>query len=193
MASLTDLYPLVRRKCPSVIDLMMLDALRDAYKEFAYVSEALTEQVTVNDAKANLPTKINIKQDHTLLKVESVKQVISAKSDRQLYVHDDYLVMPPDELQTSKDYTTLNALVVIVPTEKIQPDQADDRLIALYGDAIAAGAAAALRMMPSEIWANADLAMDLRREFSEGARRAYRDRRDGYSTFRNKTRKRNFY
>ncbi len=190
MAALADLFPLVRRKCPSVIDMMMLDALKDAFKEFAYTSEAITHVAKLTNVEANKPTDLLPPSHFTMLKVESASYHDNGRT-KELYVDDDYTVSTPQSIESKKNLPDMNVLCVVIPN--LDNTAIDDRIAALYGEAIAAGAAARLRLMPSEIWSNSDLAIDLRRDFNEGARNAFRDRRDGWNTFNNKVRKRNFY
>ena len=190
MAALAELFPLVRRKCPSVIDMMMLDALKDAYKEFAYTSESIVHTAKLTDVEANKPADLQPPTNFTILKVESV-QTTRNGNVKDLYVDDDYNVSLPSSIQSRNSLSNMAVLCVLLPT--LDNKEIDERFIALYGEHIAAGAAARLRLMPGEIWSNPDLVFDLRQDFAEGARRAYRDRKDGWNTFHNKVRKRNFY
>ena len=69
----------------------------------------------------------------------------------------------------------------------------DDDIINRYGDVIAFGAATVLRLMPAQPWTEAGLAEVYSREFVEGCRKAYRDRKDEFNAFRNQPRKHQFF
>lgn len=192
MGSLTDLYSVVRRKCPGVIDVMMLGALQEAYKEFSIVSESLTANVTLFSVKSLVPEKLPIPTDHALLKIESMSGSTLSR-EYPLCLGRDFSIDFPDAVIANSDFDSITGVIALVPHSDMPPESADDRIITLYSDEIASGASAILRNMPSELWYNPQISMQQRADFIEGARMAYRNHKDGYASFKNKTRKRAFY
>ena len=195
MGALNDLCSQVRRKCPGIMDIMMLDALADSYREFCKKSEFLTNTLKVASADDATPVVITPRADHTVLKVESVIENQSNGKTSQLYLNDDYTRPNSTELLFKHARQSLVITYVEQPTAIADPMtiQVEDDIINRYGHVIAVGAAMMLRSMPSQQWTEPALAESYSREFVEGCREAYRDRRDGFNTFHNKTRKHQFF
>ena len=195
MSALTDLCSLVRRKCPGIMDIMMLDALADSYREFCNKSEFLSKTITVASANDTTPVVITPRADHTVLKVESVIENKSNGKTSELYLNDDYTRPTSTELLFNHARQSLDITYIETPTAIADPMtmQIEDDIINRYGNVIAVGAAMTLRLMPAQPWTEPALAEIYSREFVEGCRNAYRDRRDGFNTFHNKTRKHQFF
>ncbi|WP_274882438.1 hypothetical protein [Vibrio harveyi] len=193
MGALTGIIPIVRRKCPGVMDLMMLDALLDAYREFCIKSEYLLKSETITNAVAGTASTLPVDSNYVVLKVESVSPTDSNDS---LSVNDDYSLTDSGEKITFKrDYSSVTVNYIVTPSAIADPLLLDvsDALINRYGDKIAAGAAAKLRAMPAQLWTEFGLSEMFERDFIEACREAFRDRRDSFNTFQNKTRKHRFY
>ncbi|MCE7567538.1 hypothetical protein LZS85_15550 [Aliivibrio fischeri] len=190
MAALSDLYHLVRQKCPSVIDIMMLDALNNAYREFCRKSEALAPVIKIKNIVADKGEVLQPQIGHTILKIESVGKGNSLDS---LYVGKDYTFDKTGTIKFNRNSEDVNIVAILLPLVDMPDDQADDHLINAYGEFIATGAAKQLRLMMGQPWSNPELAAMYDIEFTEGCREAYRDRIDGYNTFHNTPRKRDFF
>lgn len=195
MGALFDLTSLVRRKCPGIMDIMMLDALASSYREFCNKSEFLTSSLTVASADESTPVVISPQADHTVLKVESVIETQTSGKLVELYLNEDYTRPKSNGLQFNKPRQALKITYVEVPTAIADPMTMtiDDDIINRYGDVIAIGAAMELRLMPAQPWTEAGLAEVYSREFIEGCRNAYRDKCEEFTEFRNQPRKHQFF
>lgn len=195
MGALTDLTSLVRRKCPGIMDIMMLDALADSYREFCDKSEFLTGSMTVTNVDESTPAVITPSTDHTVLKVESVIETKTSGKVVELYLNDDYTRPKSTELHFNKSRQDLKITYVEIPTAMADPMtmQIDDDVLNRYGDVIAFGAAMKLRLQPAQPWTEPSLAELYSREFVEGCRNAYQARKEEFNAFRNQPRKHQFF
>ncbi|MGF1835116.1 hypothetical protein [Photobacterium sanguinicancri] len=192
MSALSDLYQVVRQRCPGVIDFMMLDALVDAYREFCHQSEFLIESQDLVHPAVNKPLPITATKEHTILKIESVKTKDSRGREKELYQDSDY-DFDGGSITFNKPHDNARVSVVVKPSRVFDYLRVNDYLVENFGEAIAAGAASRLRLQVNEKWFNPDLSAMYQRDFIEGYRDAYRLRREQFNTFHNKTRKRQFY
>ncbi|MCE7580932.1 hypothetical protein [Vibrio fluvialis] len=189
MAALSSLLGLVREKAPGVIDFMMLDALKDSYREFCRQSEFLRQTLTIS-CVAGETVALSVREGYVINLIKDVKN----SGGYGLYVGKDYESPSPSKIVFSQDQQDVNAQVTLLPSSLIDIEtQIDLDVIERYGDAIAAGAAKKLRLMPGETWFNPDLAAMLERQFIEGARQAFRDQEESFNSFRNRVRKREFF
>ncbi len=188
MSALSELYPVVRQRCPGVIDFMMLDALIDAYRDFCKNSEFLLKKIKLAHVDKGNTATLDAGIGFSILKIESVKH-----NGNDLFVDNDYEIDSAGEISFFEDMDQVIVEAVILPKRTFDENLADPYLIENFGEAIADGAASRLRLQPGEKWFNAELAMDLRTSFVEGYRDAYRLRQERFKTFENKTRKHQFY
>lgn len=192
MSALSNLYSVVRQRCPGVIDFMMLDALVDAYREFCHQSEFLIETQDWSQPDVNNPLPIIATPEHIILKIESVKTKDGRGREKELYQDSDY-DFDGDSITFNKSHDNVIVSVVVKPTRDFDSMLANYYLVENFGEAIAAGAASRLRLQVGEKWFNPELSAKYQRDFIEGYREAYRLRRERFNTFHNKTRKRQFY
>lgn len=196
MSALTDLIPLVRRKAPGIPDIMMLDALLDAYKEFCIKSEFLTTSHEITAPEAGAPQSLTPKDNYTINKVSSVIAMLSDGSNSELYVNADYSRPDPKTITFNDSLVSVTVNTVEAPSAIVDPLllDVDASVFERYGDKIAFGAAAALRAMPAQPWTEFGLSENYQREFTEGCRVAFRDRIESFDSFHNKSpRSRSFY
>ncbi|HDM8198734.1 TPA: hypothetical protein P0E36_004918 [Vibrio harveyi] len=196
MSALSELIPLVRRKCPGVMDLMMLDALLDAYREFCLKSEYIHESKVISPVTANTQVSLSTQPDHSVLKITSATEKRGNWGKSELQVNKDYEVSNSGSQVTfTKDRPPVTVSYVVTPDATADPFTltVSDDLIKRYGDKIAAGAASKLRYMPAQAWTEYGLAEKFERDFVEGCREAFRDRIESFNEPSNRTRKRNFY
>ena len=194
MSALSELYPLVRQRCPGVIDFMMLDALVSAYREFCEKSEFLRHDCTFDVVQADQPYTLTIPDGFAFVNISHVTMTGSSGSKQPLFSGDNYQFdLGTKQVQFSADYSGCLVQVVIKPKVSFDETLADEYLIENFGEAIAAGAVSILRKQRGEKWFSPDLAAEYRAEFVEGFRDAYRLRQEEFSAFRKKRRKRTFY
>lgn len=190
MSALSDLYPLVRQRCAGVIDIMMDDALRDAYRAFCEKSEFISHDFNLTNPTTATNETLTPPTGYSILKIESIK----TGTDKPLDVGEDYRFNPiTTELSLNANHDALKVVAILKPKVSFDPASVNEYLIDNFSEALAAGAAKVLRMQPGTNWFNPELAQFYEREFVEGYREAYRLRRDEFNTFHNKRKKHNFY
>ncbi|MFZ3513804.1 hypothetical protein LC147_12005 [Vibrio harveyi] len=190
MSALSDLYPLVRQRCAGVIDIMMDDALRDAYRAFCEKSEFVSHDFKLTKLTPAKKETLTPPLGYSILKIESIE----TGKEKHLNVGDDYSFNPiTQELKVNANQDSLAVVAILKPKVSFDPSSVNEYLIDNFSEALAAGAAKSLRMQVGTKWYNPELAQFYEREFVEGYREAYRLRRDSFNTFHNKQRKHSFY
>lgn len=152
MAALTELIPLVRRKAPGIMDIMMLDALFDAFKEFCLKSEYIHKTQSVDHPKQGDKETLSVSPEYSVLKVDSIYTVSGNGIKRELYLGDDYNRPDPNtvEFLRNVDSVTITYIEMPIATADSLLIDAPNDMLQRYGDAIAAGAASKLRSMPAQ-------------------------------------------
>lgn len=185
MAALSQLLGFVREKAPGVIDFMMLDALKESYREFCRKSESLRQTLTIDGAAGEAVT-LPLREGYLVHLIKSV----TSSSGKTL----DYDRATASSIVLKSACSSANVVVILIPRLDMDGEnQTDDELLERYGETIAAGAARKLRLMPGETWFNPELAMMLDQEFTEGIRDAFRECEERFTVFNNRVRKREFY
>ncbi len=189
MSALSDLYPLVRQRCAGVIDIMMDDALRDAYRAFCEKSEFVSHDFNLTNPTTTTNETLTPPIGYSILKIESVNA-----GTTPLDAGDDYQFNPiTKELSLEANHDAIKVVAILKPKVNFDPDSVNEYLIENFGEALAAGAVKVLRLQVGTNWYNPELSQYYEREFVEGYREAFRLRRESFNTFHNKRRKHNFY
>ncbi|NRA62143.1 MAG: hypothetical protein HRU25_14845, partial [Psychrobium sp.] len=166
------LLPLLREKCSGMLEQMAIDHLKKSYRKFCIKSGYVQRKQTFNLVKS---------------------ETLTLMADTGYYVHEIHAVdnTKGSELEECIDYHVMNGHEIsfasyireAVVTYSIVPilPMSDDLVIAnevinRWPEAIAAGAAATLRMMPEQQWTSGALSEFYEHEFIKGYRKAFRAR-----------------
>ncbi|AGG58039.1 virion structural protein [Vibrio phage douglas 12A4] len=188
MSDLKELTKLVLSKCPGPVSFLVKDAISQAYSEFCKESKYLSETEELKSVDSGVAVLLTIPVSHYLLEVSKV-----TSGGIPLKPVSDYTQNKPGELIFKSDHNDIEVTFSYCPSSIFDGKSADDDLVNRWGNEIAAGAAAILRVMPGKTWTEPSLYDHYRRIFVEAYRDARRAREEQFDDFQNYTRKHNFF
>ena len=169
---LNDLLPLLREKCPGVLNQQAKDQLKKAYRNFCIESCYVQRTETV---LRELDGSVALTPDdgyyiHSIASVDSL-------DGKELRASVDYKVSSGNDVKLTEGFSAAIITYSIVP--KLPMSAAlgvDDEMLQRWPDEIAAGGAATLRLMPNQAWSDPQLSDYYQRDFVKGHRAAFRAR-----------------
>lgn len=172
MAQLSELLPLLREKCSGMLDQQAIDQLKKAYRNFCLES-GYVQQVEAVTPDKDGSLALSPEYSYFIHEINGVYDL----NGKELTKGVDYKVDTSNKIVLAKGFPAAEVTYSIVPKLPMEDGaEVSDDILQRWPEAIAAGAAALLRVMPKQIWTDVALSQFYQQDFVKGHREAFRMR-----------------